>query len=300
MSTDLLDFDLPDLDAKPVEAVQPHPTQATPVAAKPIAAPAVAKAAKRTGPTKKAIAQYREAVQRAVESGATIAKELVFAAYRTAEICTVDFKMYRGRLQAQHALDVTVPDLEKKAAEAEKLAAASVPFEKRTMTFEQWELLRPRLAFSMKTDEAIAAQQARQAVSEARQAALQHLRETSDPELSRQISELAATASSIRGTMTARQQGILNIEAAIAKQRELVDAIIRGDDLVEIIGPVHKSRREENADARRKLDYLLDQAQQKPQAEIDQAADQQRLTEIAAEIGKLEQARLDPRRMKWA
>ncbi len=299
MSTDLLD--LPDLEATPVEAAQPHPAQATPVAAKPITpTPAVAKPAKRAGPTKKAIAQYREAVQRAVESGATIAKELVFAAYKTVEICNTDFKTYRNRLQAKHALAVTVPELERKAAEAEKVAAAIIPYEKRTMTFAEWEALRPRILFSRRTDEDLAAQQARQVVSEARQAALQHLRETSDPELARQISELAATASSIRGTMAQRQKGILNIDAAIAKQREMVDAIIRGDDLVEIIGPVHKSRREENDIARRKLDYLLDQAQGKPQAEIDQAADQQRLAEIAAEISKLEQARLDPRRMRWA
>ena len=207
-------LDLPDLSepvAKPIraETIEPLPLVAQPAVVQPTT-PAVAKSAvpaRRPGPTKKAIAQYREAVLRAVESGATITRQLVFDARLTVEICKADFTMYRTRLQAKHSLDVEVPALEKKAAEAERVAREAVPFEKRTMTFAEWEAFRPRILFSRRTDEDLAAEQARNFAQQVRQEALRNLRETSDPELGRQISELTATAQEIKGTMTARQKG---------------------------------------------------------------------------------------------
>lgn len=287
------------LDLPPLEAIEAKPTVAKATPSLP--AVAVAKPVKRAGPTKKAIAQYREAVLKAVESGTPISKEaVIFPAYRTVEICIADFKLYRSRLQSKHCLDVVVGELEKKAVAAEEVARQVKPWRERTFTGAQWEILQASGVLAAPPQEALAAQQARFAVQEAKQNAIQHLRETSDPELSRQISELSATAQEIRGSMTARQQGILNIDSRIVEQRQLVDAIIRGDDLVSIIGPVHRSRGEENAKARRKLDMLQNELQLKPQAVADQAADAARLAELQAEIGKLEAKRLDPRQMKWA
>ncbi len=295
MSTDLLDLDLPAVVADPAEA---KPAEANPAAAK-LATQATQATPGRRGPTKKAVQQYREAVLRAVESGAPIARTLIFNARLTEEICKLDFTMYRRRLQAKHSLDVGVPELEKQAAAAEELAKQTKPWAERTFTGAQWQALQASGMLTMPPPEHQKAQQARQFVQMARQEAIQSLRETADPELARQVSELTATAQEIRGTMKSRLK-ILSIDQAIAKQREVVDSIIRGDDLSQVVGPVHDSRAEENGKARRRLDHLLDLAGQKPQAVADQAADQQRLTEIQAEIGKLEQARLDPRRMKWA
>jgi hypothetical protein len=328
MSTDLLELDLLEPAAATPAAAEPVQLQrivdvpAAPAPAAPAAvvttpavtapATAVAKPAatptpgrlgtpgRRSGPTKKAVKEYRDSIFPAVESGKPIRRELIFDARLTEEICRQDFTTYRKRLQTKHSLDVVVPEMEKKAADLEKIAAEALPWLDRTYTGREWELLRASGTTLMPPPETIAARQSRANAQQAEHGAIQFLKDTCDPELNRQIGELQQTAQEIKNTMQKREKGILTIDARIARQRALVDAIIRGDDLVAIIGPKHDSRREENEKARAKLDMLLDQAAQKPQAEIDHAADKQRMAEIAAEIGKLEETKLDPRKMKWA
>jgi len=251
---------------------------------------------------------YRRAVFAAGKRGTPLAEEIAFAAGRTLADMEKHAARYRRRVAEAAVLKRRVPELQRLADEAKRRAERAAAIGSRPVDdfptvaalFEALSAHGQQSQPGYISPERRAAAEATGAVAAARQPAVEYLRATADAEIARQISAQLQEQNAVESRMSGRRE-VLEVDARIARQREKVDRLSRGESPLAVLGGAQYGFRPEDVERieRARLDTLVQLQKEKPQAQADDAADGRRLREITWQIAALESSRLVPENMDW-
>lgn len=275
-----------------------------------------------------------EVYRRSVFSG-DYSQDVCEAAERLRHEWEADRRLYRQRQDAATALAQRLPILEAEAAEAEKLATATLPPLCDSMTLGELRRLIAGIAPTAKTStpeelayaicklpaeplrRQAAAAQARDQVNFTRRSAEQVLFETAaKPPANSEADRLRSLIVDVENRIAARQP-ILTADRQVQDQRHRIDDIMHGRvSIVDVnewsrahwAGPpagdqVRRENRRLLQEAKAELSRLLALSKQRPAAEKANQADQGELARLQVDLQKAEsetrQWQLRPENMAW-
>jgi hypothetical protein len=254
--------------------------------------PAAPEAAK--GPTKKALASYREMIQTAEPLDTAISRN----AWKSDGDAIIDRHTWEQRSAADYSLRVRVLELQAELREAQQTALA-----------EQAIAARPAKDFPTVGELLAAIEQAiverapghvtpgrirvrelQESLADERRTAIHTLRSTSGKDTARKIQDLTSQADDLRGTIASYQK-LADLEGEIERQSTLCD---------DLAASRNEKDRLKHREARARLAELCSLRPTVPAALAAMNESQAALAERLTKISALEESRLDPKNQVWS